>query len=495
MRVIEGRSQRRSFVSTASLLAALAIITVTVFFDTRGFGMPAVAIALVVAAAAYGPLIQWRFVLAALLAVILFIPIRRYTMPGNLPFELEPYRLLVALVLGAWVLSLLADPRVRFHRTTFEGPLFLILLAAIGSVLVNEARVDALQTNVIKSLTFFASFLLVLYLVVSLVRRIEDVNFLVRVLVSGGAVLAVLAIIEARIGFNPFDHLTSFVPILRLVADEDLLRGGQTRAFGSAEHPIALGAALVLLAPLAFYLAKATHQRRWWLALIILIMGALATFSRTGVVMFAIGALVFLWLRPIQTWRMWPLVVALLVIVHFAMPGTLGTFRVSFFPEEGLIAEQRSQEGSCTSAGRVADLGPALDEASQKPFVGSGYGTRLVTGEETNACILDNQWLGTLLETGLLGVLGWLALFWSFIRRAGRAAKADPSPTGWLYVALAASVAAFAVGMFTFDAFSFIQVTFLLFVLLGLGAALLSSQESPAVQRSAAPVAASARSG
>jgi hypothetical protein len=37
--------------------------------------------------------------------------------------------------------------------------------------------------------------------------------------------------------------------------------------------------------------------------------------------------------------------------------------------------------------------------------------------------------------------------------------------------ALTASIASYAVGMFTYDAFSFIQVTLVLFFLLGLGSA------------------------
>ena len=52
-----------------------------------------------------------------LILVILFIPIRRYSLPGNLPFELEPYRLLVMLLLVGWGASLLVDPRIRFRRT------------------------------------------------------------------------------------------------------------------------------------------------------------------------------------------------------------------------------------------------------------------------------------------------------------------------------------------------------------------------------------------
>ena len=33
---------------------------------------------------------------SALVLVVLFIPIRRYTLPGGLPFQLEPYRLMTA---------------------------------------------------------------------------------------------------------------------------------------------------------------------------------------------------------------------------------------------------------------------------------------------------------------------------------------------------------------------------------------------------------------
>ena len=50
---------------------------------------------------------------------------------------------------------------------------------------------------------------------------------------------------------------------------------------------------------------------------------------------------------------------------------------------------------------------------------------------------------------------------------------------GLLLASLAASVAAYGVGMLTFDAFSFIQVTFLLFILVGLGSALLAERPAP----------------
>ena len=48
-------------------------------------------------------------------------------------------------------------------------------------------------------------------------------------------------------------------------------------------------------------------------------------------------------------------------------------------------------------------------------------------------------------------------------------ARRDHSSRGWLLAAVAASVAGLSVGMFVFDALSFVQVAFLLFILLGLG--------------------------
>src|SRR4051812_12308529 len=49
--------------------------------------------------ASYRALFKWHNLLSTLLVVILFIPIRRYTLGSGLPFELEPYRLFVGLLL------------------------------------------------------------------------------------------------------------------------------------------------------------------------------------------------------------------------------------------------------------------------------------------------------------------------------------------------------------------------------------------------------------
>jgi hypothetical protein len=197
--------------------------------------------------------------------------------------------------------------------------------------------------------------------------------------------------------------------------------------------------------------------------------------------MLAVVAVVFLWLRSHEMRRLWPALLPGLVAIHFMLPGTLGAIKHSFNPAGGLIGEQSQAEGS--GSGRLADLGPALHVWTQEPLLGQGFGTVLIVrndvqeGPQTN--ILDDQWLGTLLATGVLGFAGWMWLFASVIRRFGRAAKLDRSERGWLLTCLTAGIAAYGVGMLTYDAFSFIQVTFLFFILLGLGSVLLG-QKSPA---------------
>src|SRR5918999_1393769 len=473
------RSAAASSLLAAGGFAALGVVVV-------GAGPPTVLAAaiagsfFVAAVAVKRPVISWTNVLMALLLVVLFIPIRRYRMPVDLPFQLEPYRVLVILIVGGWLASLLVDRRVRLRRSGLEGPVAAVMVTTVGSILVNGGRVSELQSTVLKSLTFLLSFGIVFYLVVSVVRRGSAVDTLAKTFVAGGAVVGLLAVLEARTGITPFTRLHELVPVL--IPDpsftSEIGRGGAMRAFGPAEHPIALGAALVLLVPLAVYVVRVSSPV-WSLALVALVVGVLSTVSRTGILMLLAMALVFLWLRFRETRRLWPLLVPMLAVTHFAVPGTLGSLKQAFLPEEGLIAEQRGDAGNCGAGGRVADLGPTLTEVAERPFLGYGFGTRIVTGPEANACILDNQWLGTLLEVGVIGALAWLWLFLSVLRRFWRRAKDDPSPTGWLLAAVTASVTAYAVGMLTYDALGFVQVTFLLFIVLGLGAAAAANQRRP----------------
>jgi O-antigen ligase len=203
--------------------------------------------------------------------------------------------------------------------------------------------------------------------------------------------------------------------------------------------------------------------------------------------MIVVAALTFLWLRPADIRRMsWAIVPGLLAI-HVALPGTLGALKQSFMPSGGLIAQQQYGAGQSSHA-RLAAFGPAITMWQKEPLFGRGYGAPVsIWGSEN----LDDQWLGTLLTTGIVGFVGWLWFVCRAVRRLGREAKRDTTERGWLLAALTASVAGFAAGMLTFDAFAFIQVTLLLFISLALGSALLADRapvtETPDHRQSAAP--------
>jgi len=486
MKVLATPAERDPLLASAAIFAALALLTASVVIE-RPTGDAAIGLAVLLIAAVYHrTLLSWRVLLSTLVLVILFVPIRRYIIPGGLPFQLEPYRLLVAFIILGWGISLLTDPRVRLRRTGLEGPQLMIVVATLASVIANGERVDSLGADVAKSLTFFASFVLIFFMVASVVRTREAVERLLRLLVLGGAVVAVLAVFEARTQYNPFNDLDRYFPFLAQVREADIVRGSKFRASGPAQHPIALGALLAVLVPFAVYFAYGLKRHLWWIPAGVLAMGAVSTVSRTAVLMLVVISVTFVLLRP-ETKRLWPLLLPALAAIHFAVPGTLGTLRASFFPEGGLIAEQQKEAGGTTRGGnRLADLGPALDEASETPLFGQGYGTRIINArfgplgeiQRPNAFILDNQWLAILLETGVVGLVAWFWLFWRFLKRVGGAAKREADASlAWLYASLTAAVAAFAIGMFTFDAFSFIQVTFVLYFLLAFGMLLVASNE------------------
>lgn len=478
-----GEGERlRGYAPAAAVVAALLLFTATVALGGP-IGAVAPLVPLTLAVVFWRrALLSWHALLILMIGVILFIPIRRYKLPGSLPFELEPYRIVVALVLAAWLLSLLVDPRVRIRRTGYEGPLGLLLVAALGSVVVNPGRVASTSSEVSKGLTFLLSYLLILYLIASVAREREVVDRLLRTLVGGGAIVAVLALVETRTNVNWFDRLGGVIPGLETSKIVEIdPRGARSRAYASSQHPIALGAAFAMLVPMGIYLARTSlRPLRWWLACALFVLGAVATVSRTSILMLLVVGIMFFRLQPAVTKRVLPFLLPLMIVVQLAMPGSIGTIKRSFFPEGGLIADQRKAAGT-SGSGRIADLGPALAEWSRTPLLGQGYGSRIVNDDvRGNADILDNQWLSTLLETGLVGVFAWLWLFVRSIRRLTRAARDDLTERSWLYAGLASSITAFAFGMLTFDAFSFIQVTFVLFLLVGLGAVLLAEEGRPA---------------
>ncbi len=159
------------------------------------------------------------------------------------------------------------------------------------------------------------------------------------------------------------------------------------------------------------------------------------------------------------------------------VPGLLGTMR-SIFLSSG---DDASVEGRTNDYGAIGGL---LDGHL---FTGRGLGTFL----PERYFILDNQYLGTLVETGVIGMVALIVLFLVGIGTADSARRRARNPVdAGLGLALAAAIAGIGVSYTMFDALSFSMAAGMTFLLLGLaGASLRISLDE---QRSTVPANAEA---
>ena len=457
-----------------AIAVCITLIVASTLAGPSALRVAPLAATLALVAVHYRRLFAWPSLITGLILIILFIPIRRYTIALNLPFQLEPYRIYVLLLLGMWIVSLLIDDRLPFRGSGLGAPLFAIGGVLVASVFVNADRVYrlGLGTEVAKSLTFWLSWVVVLVIVASVTVRSTDVERALKVLVGGGAVLGVLGLIEFKTGFNPFNNLERVLPILRFSetpSADQTFRAGLTRAYASAQHPIAYGAVLAVLVPPAIFLAYRRRAAVWWLALLCLVVGSITSVSTdddrdardlgdhdsraaAGVSAAPPAA------PPTRCRR------------ADRRTGDVRDIQAVVLSDRGdrrPAGERRRRAGACLVTW------PRTRSGCRTSTAGPRVRARIPVGEKQNSFILDDQWLSTLLDTGILGVVAWVWFFWRFGRGTAREGKDDKSDRGWMLTVISASVTSFAVGILFYDAFSFIQVTIITFILIGLGCALL----------------------
>jgi hypothetical protein len=440
---------------------------------------------------------SWPGAALALVVVICLVPARRYTLPVSLPFAAEPYRIVVVLLLAIIVGALLVDPAFRWRRLEFGGPVGFFFATQLVSIALNvPGLVDlGLAPNAVISLFSLLVICAVFVVARQIFRSRSIVRFTVMATVLCGALVGALATVERVTRRNVFLDFFSALPLQRLSEEESLfVKEGTARAFASAQHPIALAVFLCLLIPLGVYLARHANWPRhpvprefFWLGCTMLIaLGMVSAVSRTAFVSLAVMLLVALLLRPkllpkVALYGALAACAALLVSAR----NVLSMIQELLDPQ-ALIESQMTSPG-WTGSGRLADLGPSLEEAAAQPFTGSGLGSRVTMGPGANAFILDNQYLSTLLESGALGVLGMLVLLLVPTVRLARFSKMPAERIGGvapderqdLAAAVAVSISGYVVALFFFDGFSFIQTLLTFFLLLAAGSWALAGERQP----------------
>ena len=288
----------------------------------------------------------------------------------------------------------------------------------------------------------------------------EGFETLIRRLIFAGGALATLGIIQFFTGQLWVDRI-SLPPLLTYTQEIGgfTARGGFNRPPGTAIHPIEFGAIITMILPLALNMALSDRLvrsalRRWYPVAAILF--AVATSSSRSALICAAISVIGVALAWTPAARRAAVLVGVLFgpLVFLTVPGMLGTFAGMF---AGI-----SNDGSALS--RVGSYTLAGEFISRSPWFGRGYSTFLPKYR-----ILDNQYLGLLIEIGFVGLAAFLALLLTAIvcARSSRSVATDAT-TQQLGQALAASIASGSVGLAFYDGLGFPTAAATLFLVVGL---------------------------
>lgn len=289
----------------------------------------------------------------------------------------------------------------------------------------------------------------------------DRLDAVLRRLVTCTAAVSLIGMVQFATGADPATWLR--LPGLSAVASRFTFighRDGFRRVAGTAGHPIEFALILAVVLPLAFHYAAGPHEsdraRRWSaVCLAVIAAGIPTTLSRSGVLglVVALALLVPTWPRGRRV-RVLSNLGVLLVATTIAYPGLLSTIWRLF--------SHATQDDSVTD--RTALYGSVGHYLREAPLFGRGFGTF----SPTRYFFVDNQYLMSIIETGIIGLLSVLALFWIGIKltRQVRRTSADPA-TRSLAHSLCVAIVVAAVGFATFDALSFTMLTYLVFLLLG----------------------------
>ncbi len=372
-----------------------------------------------------------------------------------------PATILSAALLGYYMVIWLHPAfKVDRHRQPIRvaGVLFACVnLAAYVSA--NRHTLPSLEGNgADRGIISVAGWLGVLLIGADGIDSADRLRTLLRRIVMGGTAMATLGVTQFFTGLDATKYIV--IPgLIRQVPFTDLLtRDNLNRPSATAAHPLEFAAVLAMCLPLAIHQARFAPpelRRRRWIQVAVIGAGLPMTVSRSAFLALTVAALVLLptWPKPDRR-RAYVVLVISAGLMWVAIPGLLGTIRNLFF-QVGTDTSSASRSGAYTSAA------PFI---AQHPWFGRGFGTFL----PQTYFFLDDQYLGTTIETGIIGVLALLTLFltgWATARSARRA-SADPQ-TRDLAQCLAASIAVAAVTFSTFDALAFAIAPGLTFLLLG----------------------------
>jgi hypothetical protein len=362
---------------------------------------------------------------------------------------------IVATVLG------LHNPLQRHHPV--RGLILLMWLSLLASYVLMDRRMLSIHqiASADRQIMEVAIISGVALVAAECLNSLREVRRVLRALVWGGAFCGVVAALQFWMTLDLSPFLRELPGFTRNFDNPGIIsRAALNRAAGTSITPIELGVVAGMLLPLAIWLAiwdTERSPRRRWTPVMLIAVAIPASVSRSAILAIVVAIAVFVALMPA------PQRVAALCAIPVAIAGV-------FMTAHGLIGTLTAFFTAGTAdqsvATRVGDYPLVERLVEQAPWLGHGGGTYIA---DNMIDILDNQYLKTAIEFGLVGVVVMLAYFLvpAFAALIARRHSGDPE-LRLLLAALAGSAFAGAICSGTFDSLSFPMFTNVQALVIGL---------------------------
>lgn len=394
----------------------------------------------------YTLLVDTRVGLAAVIGIATIIPF------ATLPFRavVTPALLTLTLValMGVWLLRLL----VRSDERLVVTPIGMALIGFLGITLFafllgsNASPEPSLIHNYVK----FVTATLFFFSVVNCVRDRETVRWVIRFLIIGAALSALIALalyiipdrlaLQILVSFGRIGYPTEG-RVLRYVEDDP---NGLMRAIGLSVDPNSFGGMLALIGALAATQLMSERsvlpQRVLLIATGMILLALFLTYSRA-----ALGGIIVaaMYVATLRYRRLWWVILAAGALAAALFIGLGVGERFVERVVEGVQFRDRANQM------RLAEYQNALAIIQAYPVFGIGFGQ---APERDLVAGVSSIYLAIAQRTGLvglaafLGIVGWFFVrSWNALRVAVRVG--DEERVAWLVSLQAALAAALAVGL------------------------------------------------
>lgn len=366
------------------------------------------------------------------------------------------------MLMFAWWIAARCNPRLAMvGPQPVRWAVFAYLVALLVSYAIGfERGLTPLEANAAdRAILCGAAFLGAILLAADGITNWARLRRALQVFVWCSVYMSILGISQEVLPTNVVEYLV--VPGLdNLGIPGTEVRGSGLRVLATTTHYLELAATLSLALPIAIHFARyagtRVHRRRFAVAAALIAVGNMLTISRTGIVSAILAMLILMPLWPRRSrFNIAAFGLCAAGLMSAAQPSLVRTFY-------DIFAGASDDSSITVRTERYAMVGRYFN---QRPWLGRGTGT----WEWPMYQFLDNQWLRTALEGGLVGVATLAALHLTAITVAAIALRraTDPADRHLCLALISTQVMALFIA-YTFDCLTYTTYAISLAMMIGL---------------------------